>query len=36
MAEEAAPVIGIDKAVAAARAEWKRAIRQAHRLLDSS
>ena len=36
MAEETAPVIGIDDAVAAARAEWKSAIRPAHRLLDFS
>ena len=36
MAEEAAPVIGIDDAVAAARAEWKSGIRPAHRLLDFS
>ena len=33
MAEEAAPVIGIDETVAAARVEWKSAIR---RLLDFS
>ena len=36
MAEEAAPVMGIDDAVATAQAEWKSAIRPAHRLLDFS
>ena len=30
MADEAAPVIGIDDAMAAARLEWKSAIRPAH------
>ena len=30
MAEEAAPVIGIDDAVAAAQSKWKNAIRPVH------